>query len=265
MRKTLYRTFASVFGFSLLGVHWTVPLYSVAADLETIARRGRLVVAVKENTPPLGFRDAQGRLQGFEIEVAQRLAQELLGRTDAIELKPVLNRDRLSVLTEGQADVTIARVTLTSGRTRIVSFSQPYYTDGTGIVTRSPQIQQESDLANQSIAVLKNSSTIAVLRYRIPQAKLVGVASYQEAQQVLVSGQAVAFAADVSVLSGWDTQVYRRLPLRLSAEPLAVAIPKGLQYDELRRRVDQAIAKMRREGWLQQRAAHWGLPWDTLK
>lgn len=267
MRKTLYRTFASVFGFSLLGVQLAVPLYSIAADLKTIVDRGRLRVAVKHNTPPLGFRDAQGKLQGFEIEIAQRLAQEILGQATAIELQPVKNRDRIAVVINGTVDLTIARVTLTSSRARIVSFSTPYYLDGTGIITRDPALQKESDLTNQTIAVLRDSSTIPIVKYRLPQAKLVGVGSYQEAQKLIEAGQAIAFAADVSILSGWVREFpnYRILPIRLSAEPLAVVIPKGLQYDELRRRVNQAIAKWQAEGWLQQRAIYWGLPWDTLK
>jgi polar amino acid transport system substrate-binding protein len=37
-------------------------------------------------------------------------------------------------------------------------------------------------------------------------------------------------------------------------------MPKGLQYDDLRRQVNAAIARYAKEGWLQQRAAFWGLP-----
>jgi polar amino acid transport system substrate-binding protein len=266
MRKTLNLTLASVFGFSLLGVQGTVPLCSVAADLKTIVDRGRIVIAVKDNLVPLGFRDAKGNLQGFEIEIAQRLAKEILGRSDAIEFKPVLNRDRISVLTDDKADITIARLTVTSSRARVVAFSQPYYLDGTGLVSRA-SIQKESDLKDQTIAVLNDSSTIPILKYRLPQAKLIGVASYQDGQKLVESGKAIALAADISVLSGWVKEFpgYQVSPLRLSTEALAIAIPKGIQYDELRRRIDFALSKWKAEGWLQQRAIYWGLPWDTLK
>jgi polar amino acid transport system substrate-binding protein len=37
-------------------------------------------------------------------------------------------------------------------------------------------------------------------------------------------------------------------------------MPKGLQYDELRRNVNQAIARYLEQGWLQQRSQYWGLP-----
>lgn len=246
----------------LLGMQLFVSPSSFAADLSTIAQRGKLIVAVKDNVRPLGFRDAQGKLQGFEIDIAQQLAQELLGRSDAIELVPVSNRDRLSVVIDGKVDLAIARVTVTIPRARIVSFSEPYYLDSTGIITRNPAIQTEKDLANQAIAVLNEASTIASLRYRLPQVKLVGVDSYEAARRLLESGEAVGFAADVSVLKGWAQEFpnYRVLPFRLSVEPLAIVLSKGLQSDELRRRIDWIVTHWKASGWLQQRATYWGLP-----
>lgn len=251
-----------IFSVYLVGAQWFVSPSSFAADLATIVQRGRLRVAVKDNVRPMGFRNAQGKLQGFEIDIAQRLAQELVGRPNSLELQPVNNRDRLSVVINGRVDLAIARVTVTPARARIVNFSTPYYLDGTGIITRTPAIQTQADLANQTIAVLNEASTIATLRYKLPQAKLIGVESYEAAQRLLESGQAMGFAADASVLVGWAQAFpeYRVLPFRLSTEALAIVVPKGLQYDELRRRIDQIVTRWQSEGWLKQRAIYWGLP-----
>ena len=110
-----------------------------------IVQRGQLIVAVKDNLHPLGFRDAKGTLQGLEIDIAQRLAQELLGKSGSVVLRPVNNQDRLAVVLNGQVDLTIARVTATSSRSRVVSFSIPYYLDGTALVTNTSAIQGISD------------------------------------------------------------------------------------------------------------------------
>ena len=238
-----------------------VPLCSLAADLETIVQRGQLIVAVKDNLQPLGFRDDNGTLQGLEIDIARRLAQELLGKSGSVVFKPVNNQDRLAVVLKGQVDLTIARVTATPSRSRVVSFSTPYYLDGTALITNVPAIQSFSDLTNQTIAVLNDSSTIATLRYRLPQTKLMGVNSYAEGKASLASGKAAAFASDASILSSWAREfpTDRLLPLRLSAEPLCIVLPKGVQYDELRRQINQALDRWKTEGWLQQRAIYWGL------
>lgn len=134
--------------------------------------------------------------------------------------------------------------------------------DGTVLVTKDPSVNKLSDLAKQKIAVLNNSSTIAKVRFYLPNAELVGVNSYHEAREKIESNTAVAFAADASVLSGWVQQYpqYRLLPTKLSTEPLSVVMPKGLQYDKLRRNVNQAIARYLEQGWLQQRSQYWGLP-----
>ncbi len=233
-----------------------------AAQMPEIERRGYLTIAVKDNLRPLGFRDVDGNLQGLEIDLAKRLALDLLGKADAVKFQPVANRDRLSVVLSNKVDLAIARVTATESRARLVSFSVPYYFDGAVIVTKDASVRQLTDLANRKIAVIKNSSTIAQVRYYVPKAELVGVNSYQEGRSLTEDNTVVAFAADASVLSGWVQQYpqYRLLPTKLSTEPLSVVMPKGLQYDQLRRQVNQAIAKYTAEGWLKERVQYWGLP-----
>jgi polar amino acid transport system substrate-binding protein len=232
-----------------------------AADLATITQRGRLVVAVKDNLRPLGFRDTNGQLRGLEIEIAQRLATEILGKP-AIDLKPLKNQDRLTAVTSGQVDVAIAHVTASPARARIVSFSTPYYTDGTMLITRQAAMQKLADLKTQKIAVLQGSGAIAQLRYRLPHSELVAVTSYAAGQALLTTGEVAALAADATVLSGLmqTASGYRLLPERLSAEPICIVLPKGLQYEGLRQQINQAIARWQSEGWLRQRAIAWGLP-----
>ncbi|MBP0001810.1 MAG: transporter substrate-binding domain-containing protein [Cyanobacteria bacterium SID2] len=232
-----------------------------AAPLPEILDRGHLVVAVKDNLRPLGFRDEAGQLQGLEIDIARQLAWEILGDADAVVFEPVSNLDRLSVVIEDEVDIAIARVTQTRSRERLVHFSLPYYLDGTAIVTRHPEVRQLSDLNRLRIAVLEGSSTVPVIRYTIPTAQFVAVADYQEALATLEADRADAFAADLSVLTGWVQEYphYTLLSETLSTEPLCVVMPKGLQYDELRRQVNAAIARWRADGWLAERAAYWGL------
>ncbi|MDB9374700.1 transporter substrate-binding domain-containing protein [Nodularia sphaerocarpa] len=246
--------------FFIVSFSWG--LMASAAQMPEIQRRGYLNIAVKDNLRPLGFRDVNGNLQGLEIDLAKRLALDLLGKADAVKFQPVANRDRLSVVLSNKVDLAIARVTATESRARLVSFSVPYYFDGTLIVTKDASVSQLSDLANRKIAVINNSSTIAQVRYYVPKAELVGVDSYQEGRSLTENNTVVAFAADASVLSGWVQQYpqYRLLPTKLSTEPLSVVMPKGLQYDQLRRQVNEAIAKYTAEGWLKERVQYWGLP-----
>lgn len=233
-----------------------------SAELQEIERRGKLIVAVKDNLRPLGFPDAEGNLQGLEIDLARGLAEELLGDPEAIVLQPVSNRERLDVVMDGTVDLAIARVTATIPRSRLVDFSPYYYLDGTGLVTQKASVGSLGDLASGKVAVLNGSSTIAVIRSELANTQLIGVDSYQEALALLEGDRADAFAADNSVLAGWVQEYpqYRQLPLRLSGEALCVVMPRGLQYVELRTKVNEAILRWRQSGWLRTRATYWGLP-----
>ncbi len=250
-----------------------------AASLKEIQQRGYITVAVKDNFPPLAFQDESGNLQGFEIDIARRLAKDLLAKPDTsnsdnsdkldrlVRLKPVSNLQRLKVVEKGKVDMAIAKVTATPSRQRIVNFSVPYYFDGGFIAIKDTSFQKLTDLKNSKIAVLKNSSTIAPLRYYLPKANLIGVESYLEGERLVENKQVSAFAADVTSLSNWIKQnpQYRLLPTKISTQPLSVVMPKGLEYDELRRQVTQLIANYLESGWLKQRAEYWGLPMNNYQ
>lgn len=236
-----------------------------AASLEEIEARGQLVVAVKDNSRPMGFRTDTGQLRGLEISLARRLAEELLGDPEAVVFQPVSNKTRLRVVMDGEVDFAIALVTATESRARVVSFSSPYYLDGVTFVTLDATLQNLESLANRTVALLDGSSTLAAMRYFLPDARLVGVGSYPAGKALLKSGDVDIFAGDASILAGWVKEFpqYRLLPFQLSVEPLCVVMPKGLQYDGLRRRVSEAIDRWTAEGWLREQAAYWGLPIPT--
>ena len=232
-----------------------------AGTLTEIQQRRKLIVAVKDNLPLLGFRDRNGNLQGLEIDIARKLATEIFNNPDAVELVPAANQDRLKVAIQGTVDLTIARVTITPTRSRVVDFSRAYYQDGTAIITTQVNITKNADLIGQKVAILNNSTTIATLQFIIPTAQLVGVNSYRQAQSLLATGKVVAIAADRSLLLGWSKTApnYRLLPDKLSIEPLGIVIPKGSQYEPLRELVDRSIQRWKADGWLQQRIQYWGL------
>jgi polar amino acid transport system substrate-binding protein len=236
-------------------------LTATAAELTEIQRRGYLIAGVKDNSPPLGFKDATGTLQGLEIDLSQHLAQDLLGKSTRVKLLPLKNKERISSVLNNQVDIAIARVTATESRARLVSFSIPYYIDATALITSDSSLKRLADFKNRKIAVLNSSSTIARLKYFIPNANLIGVDSYQQGFTSLENNTISAFAADGSVLAGWKREhsQYNILPIKLSTEPLSVVIPKGLQYESLRQKVNESIARYLADNWLQQRASYWGL------
>ncbi|MBD1915227.1 MULTISPECIES: transporter substrate-binding domain-containing protein [Cyanophyceae] len=248
------------FGLALGAQLAVLPVF--AADLDTIRARGHLVVAVRDGWQPLSFRDREGDLLGLEVDLAHGLATAIFADPAAVEFVVVPNGDRIPAVLEDRADVAIAGLTLTSGRQRLVSFSPPYYLDGTAVLVRDPQMQSLSDLQRQRLGVLQGASTVAIVRYLLPLAILTPLSSYQDAFNRLSTGQIDGFAGDVTVLSGWQQahSGYYLVPSLLSAEPLAIALPKGTQYTELRTLINQTVIDWHQSGWLEERTTFWGLP-----
>ncbi|WP_347404142.1 transporter substrate-binding domain-containing protein [Nodosilinea sp. P-1105] len=235
---------------------------SVAAELETIRRRGHVVVAVREQWRPLSFRSPEGDWMGLEIDLARRLAAEIVGSPEAVVFEPVANVQRLPAVLEDRVDFAIAGLTITPARMRVVDFSPPYYLDGTGVLVRQGQYQTLQAVQRQRVGVLQGSSAIGYLRYTLPFAVLAPLDSYQQALEHLSTGRVDAFAADLTVLTGWQQthDGYTLLPTALSVDPLGVALPKGTQYTSLRSQVNTAVTTWLEDGWLDERATFWGLP-----
>jgi polar amino acid transport system substrate-binding protein len=144
----------------------------------------------------------------------------------------------------------------------VVDFSAFYYLDSTGFITLDPGVASRLNTAR--IGVLNGSSTIAVVKSNFPNARAIGASSYREAFDLLEKGEIDAFAADNSVLAGWTRAYprYHRLPVQLQLTALGIVLPRGLQYQSLRDKVNATIERLRESGWLAERARYWGLPGD---
>jgi len=235
------------------------------SSLHRINHQGTLIVGVKDNLRPLGYRNPQNQLQGLEIEISRQLGVELLGDAAAVEFKPLLNQDRLTALLNGEVDLLVARLGLTDARLRLVEFSSPYYIDGTAFLTQDSQMNL-GDLRQQPVAILNGSDTIPTVRSLLPDLQLRGVDSYAEGKSLLDAGAVVAFAADASLLTGiaQENPNYTLIPTLISAKALGIAMPKGLQHRDLHQQVNQIVERWQTNGWLRQQIAKAGLPAQGL-
>ena len=247
-------------GLAIASIFIANPL--LATPLEDIQDRGVITIGVKENLRPLAFRDATGELQGLEIDIARNLAAELLGEDVEIEFIPVKNQERLDLLLQGELDLVIGQLGVNASRQRLVDFSDYYYLDGLGFVTKQPNLTEPNQITTQRVAILNSSEAIAAMQSYFPAAQLIPVNSYQDALFLLENNQADLFVGDHSVLTGWTQEypAYRLLPAWLEGNALAIAMPKGNQHQSLYSEIQTLMREWRESGWLQDRINHWGLP-----
>ena len=93
---------------------------------------GKVVVGVKADYKPWGYRDPSGAIVGMEIDIAQAAADAM-----GVELETVAvqSSNRMQFLEQGKTDMFIATMSDREDRRKIVGItSPPYYTSGTNIM-----------------------------------------------------------------------------------------------------------------------------------
>src|SRR5690606_39694127 len=90
--------------------------------LDTIISRGKIVVGVFPAAPPFGTTNAQGEIEGIDIEIARLLAEDL-----GVELETIATNGaaRIPTMMTGKADILIAVMSITPERAKQVALSIP--------------------------------------------------------------------------------------------------------------------------------------------
>lgn len=234
-------------------------------NIAKIKKRGTLKVGVKADVLGFGFKNpATNQFEGFEIDIAKRLAKELLGDAKKIEFTPVTAKTRMGLLDNGEVDMVIATFTVTEERKQQVDFSPVYYVDGIKLlVKKDAGITGLKDLDKKTIGVAKGADTQTRLE---AQAAKLGVKpqfasfeTYPEILAALQAGRVQAFSTDMAILKFYEQQDKTTviLPDRYSDEEYAVATKKG--NDDLRDFVAKTLTNMDKSGELREMKATWGL------
>ena len=181
-----------------------------AADNERFMKmmeRGTVIVGVKADYKPWGFRDSSGNLVGMEIDMAQDVA-DALGLE--LELVPVQSSNRMQFLEQGKIDLMIATMSDRSDRRKVVGIPEPnYYTSGTNVLAKSGIVGAWEDLRDKPVCGKQGAFYNKVVAQRYG-AKIVAFVNNAEAKQALRDGKCIAWVYDDSSIGSdlasgeWD-------------------------------------------------------------
>ena len=118
--------------------------------LDDVKARGTLVVGVKADYRPFGFRDPSGAIIGLEPDLAADVAKKLGVK---LELVPVVSANRMEFLKQGKIDLMIATMSDTPERRKIVQVIEPlYYADFVNVLLRKgAPVKSWEDLKGKKI------------------------------------------------------------------------------------------------------------------
>ncbi|MFH0522473.1 transporter substrate-binding domain-containing protein [Streptomyces sp. M41] len=93
----------------------------------------RLIVGVDTNSYRWGYLDPNnpaGELEGFDIDLVHRIAEEILGDRDAVQFKAIPTSRRIEAIQKGEVDMVVRTMTINCDRIGEVAFSAPYFVTG---------------------------------------------------------------------------------------------------------------------------------------
>lgn len=233
---------------------------SAASTIETIKKRGVLKVGM-DIFQPWAMKDKNGKLIGFEIDVATRLAEDMGVK---VEFLPTAWSGIIPALLTGKFDVIIGGMGITPQRALQVNFTQPYEFSGMGIVAHKKLAAGFTSLEDFNkpevqIAVKLGTTAAVAAKNFMPKAKLRMFDTEPQAYQELRNGNvhAVVGNAPRPAYEAVDYSETLFLPVKgtFTKEPIGFAIRKG-DPDTLAF-FNSWITVTTLEGWLEERHSYW--------
>ncbi|MEV0527835.1 glutamate ABC transporter substrate-binding protein [Streptomyces sp. NPDC050439] len=138
--------------------------------IEAIRKRDvkKLIVGVDQNSYRWGYRDPNkksGTLEGFDIDLAHKIAEEILGDRDAVLFRAIPTNQRVKAIQSGQVDMVVRTMTITCEREEDVTFSTAYFKTGQQVLApKSSDITGFDDsLDGKKVCSAKGSTALAQL------------------------------------------------------------------------------------------------------
>jgi polar amino acid transport system substrate-binding protein len=210
---------------------------------------------------PWAMKDKTGKLIGFEIDVARRLAKDTGVK---VEFIPTKWAGIIPALLTGKFDVIIGGMGILPQRNLKVNFTMPYDYSGMSIVAHKKLAAGFSEIQDFNrpevtiTARLGSTAEVAVRKY-MPQAKLKLFDDESQVIQEVRNGRVHALVASAPLpeFMAIENSEFLFMPLNdtFTKEPIGFAVRKGdpdtLNY------FNNWIRVVQSEGWLKERKNYW--------
>ncbi len=234
------------------------------ATIGEIKARGHLIVGVDQNSYRWGYRDpnsesASAELEGFDIDLAHEIADEILGdRPDNIRFRAIPTDQRIPAIRSGQVDMVVRTMTISCRRLGEVAFSAPYFMTGQQVLApRGSSVQgYDETLADQRICAAQGSIALDTLKKDkadgdlVPSATIADpVPNQLDCLVRLQLGEVDAVVTDGALAA---SQAAQDPTVELKGEPFTTeyyGVAMRKDADDLVRRVNQVLEDYRGSGW----------------
>ena len=228
-------------------------------SLQNVLDKGTLVLGLDDSFPPMGFRDENNNIVGFDIDVATEVANRM-----GVELKlqPIEWSTKEMELNTGSVDCLWNGLSIDDERKQAMDLSEPYMTNRMVLVVlNDSEYTDQASLAGKTIGV-QNGSTAEKILEESDFSKTIGntigfkdnVTAFMELEtkgiDAIFMDEVVANYAITS-----QNKDFKVLEDGLTEEEYAVGFKKG--NTALKNEVQKYIDEMKADGTMTQISEKW--------
>ena len=228
MRRLIQKTILAIAASVLMFGSVTVSAAQCTNDVwNKVMSRGKLVVGVKADYKPWGFRDESGAIVGMEIDMAQLVADAMGVELETIAVQ---SSNRMQFLEQGKIDMMIATMSDRPDRRKIVGITLPnYYTSGTNVMSpKALSLGNWEDLRGKPVCGKQGAFYNKIVNERYG-AEVVAFTGNAEAKQALRDKKCIAWVYDdSSIMSDLSSGNWNDFEMPLNSEddnPWGLAVP----------------------------------------
>lgn len=228
-------------------------LLLAAASLVHAQAPSKLRVGVEGNYPPFSQIAPDGKLSGFDIDIANAVCAQMKAECTLVQQEwdgmiPALNAKRF--------DFIVASMTITDERRKAVDFSDPYYDVPSRFVAKAGAFADHAPatLKGKTIIVLRNSPRDKYLAENYKDSTIQRVSKEPEVYLELAAGRGdIAFGSSVvsaeAFLKKPEGKAYAQVgPSVRIAAGSGVGIAMRKNDTELRDRINAALKAIKADG-----------------
>ncbi|WNS46813.1 amino acid ABC transporter substrate-binding protein [Paenibacillus sp. MMS20-IR301] len=220
---------------------------------------GKLVIGIDDKFAPMGFRDDNNEIVGFDIDYA-RAAAEKMGKE--VTFQPIDWSAKESELSSGRIDMIWNGYTITDERKEKVLFTRPYLKNSQVVVVLADSaLSALGDLAGKEVGLQSLSSAADALDANPIKAELKGVSEFTDnvlALTDLKSGRLDGVVIDEVVARYYiskEPDTYKLMEESLAPEEYGVGIKKG--NAELLKTLQKALDELSSDGTAAEISTKW--------
>lgn len=227
---------------------------ALACTVPLVSAQGKLRVGVEGNYPPFSQLGPDGRLTGFDIDIAMAVCAQM-----KLECQLVQQEwdGMIPALRARKFDMIVASMTITEERRKAADFSDPYYDVPSRWVAKAGAFKDHSpaSLKGRKIIVLRNSPRAAHVAANYKDSEVLLVNKETDVYLELASGRGdIGFGSSVVSSEAFlkkpegrgFAQVGPTVRLDAGGGGVGIAFRKG--EDALRQQVNAALKAIKADG-----------------